>query len=71
MTIKTTNLIHAISFQVRTLEHAADVGHVLVEVRVPGVDVGQLDGHDVLDHGVGRHQPASQQVCYNIDNFLM
>lgn len=36
-----------------------------------GINVGQLDGHYVLDHDIGCRQTAAQQLCHHIDNLLV
>ena len=35
------------------------------------VDVSQLDGHEVLDHDVGRRKPRSKEVGHDVDDLLV
>lgn len=42
-----------VSLHIGRLQHSSDRGSIFVEVRVLGIDVGKLDGHNVLYHWVG------------------
>lgn len=36
-----------------------------------GIDVGQLDGHNVFDHDISCWQTAAQQLRHHIHNLLV
>ena len=45
--------------------------YTFVEIRMPCIDIGELNGNNIFHHVVGGYQSASQQIGYHIYYLLM